>query len=79
MEGDFYKCEEVAFSEGISSSVAMAALIAQAASACQMYFLFFIFFNRGAKMVHKTDIYHMMILSLFQKFCWGKQFCFGGN
>lgn len=23
MEGDFYKCEEVAFSEGISSSVAM--------------------------------------------------------
>lgn len=36
MEGDFYKCEEVAFSEGISSSVAMAALIAQATSACQM-------------------------------------------
>lgn len=36
MEGDSYKCEEVAFSEGISSNVAMAALIAQAASACQM-------------------------------------------
>lgn len=38
MEGDFYKCEEVAFSEGISSSVAKAVLIAQATSACQMKF-----------------------------------------
>lgn len=38
MKGDFYKCEEVAFSEGISSSVAMAALIAQATSAWKMLF-----------------------------------------
>lgn len=36
MGGDFYKCEEVAFSEGISSRVAVAALIAQATSARQM-------------------------------------------
>lgn len=32
---DFYKCEEVAFSQGISSGVAVAALIAQATSARQ--------------------------------------------
>lgn len=44
MEGDFYKCEEVAFSEDVSSRPATAALIARAASTspCQMdlYFLY---------------------------------------
>lgn len=59
MEGDFYKCEEVAFSEGISSSVAKAVLIAQATSACQMQF--FLSVGQTALPVinpdiHETDI-----------------------
>ena len=70
MEGDFYKCEEVAFSQGISSSAAMAVLIAQATSACQMWF----FLSGGQPAlpvinpdIHDTDIYYMMILSLCQR------------
>lgn len=39
MEGDFYKCEEVAFSEDVSSKLAAAALIAEAASPYRMEFL----------------------------------------
>lgn len=40
MEGDFYKCEEVAFSEDVSSRLAAAALIAEAASPYRMEFFF---------------------------------------
>lgn len=36
IEGDFYKCEEVAFSECISSSGGKAMLSAEATSACQI-------------------------------------------
>lgn len=35
MESDFYKCEEVAFSESISSSAAMVTLIASTSNARQ--------------------------------------------
>lgn len=37
MEGDFYKCEEVAFSEDVSSRLATAALIARAAATCTVH------------------------------------------
>lgn len=40
MEGDFYKCEEVAFSEDVSSRLAKAALITQADSTRQMEFFY---------------------------------------
>lgn len=39
MEGDFYKCEEVAFSEDVSSRLAKAALITQADSTRMEFFL----------------------------------------
>lgn len=46
MEGDFYKCEEVAFSQDVPSRLAVAALIARAASTStrQMDLYIYIYF-----------------------------------
>lgn len=59
MEGDFYKCEEVAFSEDVSSRLAAAALIARAASTCtsQMDFSFLLSEGQMAPAVIKLHLH----------------------
>lgn len=58
MVGDFYKCEEVAFSQGISSSVAMAARVHKTTGAdADVRFFFFLILAQITLLVIDLDMH----------------------